>query len=120
MPDLRPDGLAVLLHGVRPRLPQGPRLQAEENQPHRLLRLLGEVQVPLHRRWPPGGAPGHPQAAHQRDQLGGVTQRPGREHLAFPGPDRGQTDGGAASVQEGVFVFLFLMADNSQGEAFEF
>lgn len=42
---LRPYWLTVLLHGVCACVPQGPRLQAEANLAHRLLRLLGEVQV---------------------------------------------------------------------------
>jgi hypothetical protein len=54
VPNLRVDGLALLLHRVRADLPQGPRLQAQANLADRLLRLLGEVQVQGHRWWTPG------------------------------------------------------------------
>ena len=59
MPNLWLDGFPVLLYRVCSHLPQGPRLQAEENLTNSLLRLLGKVQVQSNCRGTPGNLCGN-------------------------------------------------------------
>ena len=78
-----------------------PAVQTEAHITDRVLRLLGEVQVPL-----PGGrqselalrAPATPAVRHEPRPAAEPARR---EHPAVPGTDRRQTTAGAAPVSTG-------------------